>query len=177
MNQARWFFLFLDDSSTYSRCMPSVPAGLKSCLARGGTLSSAVKASLVRSSVDEGWYAIRSQRLAKIGSERAAVAVRLIGWTLQFEFAWRESAPFQRQRASDRKSPNPQSAEWINLRGDKTWPCRRPEWAKITLRGWLPPIPVNSRAARVSAAHVKKLYRNVSRPSPGRKPGVFASAV
>jgi hypothetical protein len=72
------------------------------------------------------------------------VVVPEIGRVMQFRFRGEETGPFWENRALDGKSPNPQSVEWINFGGDKTWPAPQGEWAKITGRGWPPPKAFDS---------------------------------
>jgi hypothetical protein len=69
---------------------------------------------------------------------------------MQFRFSGDERGPFWENRALDGKAPQPDSREWINFGGDKTWPAPEADWPKVTPRGWPPPpafdaMPVEAR--------------------------------
>jgi hypothetical protein len=77
-----------------------------------------------------------------------AVVVPEIGRIMQFRFAGEEDGPFWENRSLDGRAPNPQSSEWINFGGDKTWPAPQAAWAKMTGRGWPPPQAFDSMPVR-----------------------------
>lgn len=66
------------------------------------------------------------------------VVVPQIGRVMQFRFKDGES-PFWENRKLDGKLPNPQSQEWGNFGGDKTWPAPQSDWKQVTGREWPPP--------------------------------------
>jgi hypothetical protein len=68
-----------------------------------------------------------------------AVIVPSIGRVMQFRFAGEEAGPFWENRAMDGKAVDPNSNEWGNFGGDKSWPSPQSEWPRITGRGWPPP--------------------------------------
>jgi hypothetical protein len=79
-----------------------------------------------------------------------AVVVPAIGRLMQFRFAGDEDGPFWNNRELDGKKPDPNSTEWGNFGGDKSWPSPQGDWEKITGRGWPPPqafdsMPVKAR--------------------------------
>jgi len=73
-----------------------------------------------------------------------AVIVPAIGRVMQFRFAGEEDGPFWENRALDGKAPDPQSKEWGNFGGDKTWPAPQSEWERMTSRAWPPPAAFDS---------------------------------
>src|SRR5437764_10455691 len=52
-----------------------------------------------------------------------AVIVPAIGRVMQFRFAGEEDGPFWENRALDGIKPEPDSKEWGNFGGAKTWPA------------------------------------------------------
>src|SRR5438094_6426059 len=86
-----------------------------------------------------------------------AVIVPAIGRVLQFRFAGEEGGPFWENREMDGKAPNPESQEWGNFGGDKTWPAPQSDWPKMTSRAWPPPVAFDSMPvqARVDGLVVK----------------------
>src|SRR5205085_7228295 len=80
-----------------------------------------------------------------IANEAAEViVVPLIGRVMQFRLAGETEGPFWENRAMDGKSPIPQSKEWGNFGGDKTWPAPQEDWPKVTPRAWPPPVTFDS---------------------------------
>jgi hypothetical protein len=77
-----------------------------------------------------------------------AVLVPAIGRIMQFRFAGEEDGPFWENRALDGKAPDPQSAEWGNFGGDKSWPAPQSDWPKVTPRAWPPPRAFDSMPAQ-----------------------------
>src|SRR5262249_59922343 len=72
------------------------------------------------------------------------VVVPAIGRVMQFRFAGEERGPLFENRNLDGKSPDPNSTEWINFGGDKTWPAPQDDWPKMTPRKWPPPPTFDS---------------------------------
>jgi hypothetical protein len=73
-----------------------------------------------------------------------AIIVPAIGRVMQFRFAGESDGPFWENRALDGKSPDPQSSDWGNFGGDKTWPAPQADWPQITPRAWPPPVAFDS---------------------------------
>jgi hypothetical protein len=73
-----------------------------------------------------------------------AVIVPAIGRVMQFKFAGDADGPFWENRELDGKAPNPNSTEWGNFGGDKSWPSPQADWGKVTRRGWPPPKAFDS---------------------------------
>jgi hypothetical protein len=71
------------------------------------------------------------------------VVVPAIGRIMQFHFV---NGPgiFWENLALYGKPPQPDSAEWINFGGDKTWPAPQSDWPKRIGRGWPPPATFDS---------------------------------
>ena len=81
------------------------------------------------------------------------VIVPAIGRVMQFRYAGEDRGPFFENRDLDGKAPDPNSAEWINFGGDKTWPAPQDDWPKMTPRKWPPPPTFDSVPLK---AEVKK---------------------
>src|SRR5947207_10963864 len=47
-------------------------------------------------------------------------------------------------RTLDGIKPEPESKEWGNFGGDKTWPAPQSDWPKLTSRAWPPPVAFDS---------------------------------
>jgi hypothetical protein len=77
----------------------------------------------------------------------SAVIVPSIGRVMSFGFPGEES-PFWDQPALYGKSPQPDSGEWLNFGGDKSWPAPQGDWAKNGGRSWPPPATYDSKAVR-----------------------------
>ena len=73
-----------------------------------------------------------------------AVIVPAIGRVMQFRFAGEEDGPFWENRALAGIKPEPESKEWGNFGGDKTWPAPQSDWPKLTPRAWPPPVAFDS---------------------------------
>jgi len=69
-----------------------------------------------------------------------AVIVPQVGRVMQFRFAGDGDGPFWENPALAGKAPLPESKEWGNFGGDKTWPAPQSDWDKITPRAWPPPV-------------------------------------
>jgi hypothetical protein len=67
-----------------------------------------------------------------------AVIVPAIGRVMQFKFVDGENV-FWEDRSLDGKSSDPNSKQWTNFGGDKSWPSPQDEWPKIIGRSWPPP--------------------------------------
>lgn len=74
-----------------------------------------------------------------------AVIVPAIGRVMQFRFIG-QSSPFWEDPQLRGRPADPQSADWINFGGDKTWPSPQADWEKVTGRAWPPPIAFDSLA-------------------------------
>jgi hypothetical protein len=81
------------------------------------------------------------------------VIVPAIGRVMQFRYAGEDRGPFFENRDLDGKAPDPNSSEWGNFGGDKTWPAPQDDWPKMTPRKWPPPPTFDSVALK---AEVKK---------------------
>jgi hypothetical protein len=79
-----------------------------------------------------------------------AIVVPAIGRVMQFKFAGEATGPFWENRAMDGKHPIPNSKEWGNFGGDKTWPAPQEDWPKITPRAWPPPVAFDSMPVEAS---------------------------
>jgi len=73
-----------------------------------------------------------------------AIVVPAIGRVMQFRFVGDAQGPFWENRAMDGKLPIPNSKEWGNFGGDKSWPAPQEDWPKVTPRGWPPPVAFDS---------------------------------
>ncbi|HAV65626.1 MAG TPA: hypothetical protein DCY13_25030, partial [Verrucomicrobiales bacterium] len=83
------------------------------------------------------------------------VIVPAVGRVMQFRF--RNGEPtFWENEALLGKLPDPESGEWGNFGGDKTWPAPQADWPKLTPRAWPPPVAFDSMAvtAQINEAHV-----------------------
>lgn len=78
-----------------------------------------------------------------------AVVVPSIGRVMQFRFVGEEEGPFWENRALDGKEPQPESKDWINFGGDKSWPAPQADWPKVTGRGWPPPRAFDAMPVKV----------------------------
>jgi hypothetical protein len=77
-----------------------------------------------------------------------AVVVPANGRVMQFRFVGENEGPFWENRATDGKSPIPESKEWVNFGGDKSWPAPQAEWPKVTPRSWPPPVGFDASAVK-----------------------------
>jgi hypothetical protein len=69
-----------------------------------------------------------------------AVLVPAIGRVMQLRLAGEKEGPFWENPALFGKPPQPESAEWLNFGGDKTWPSPQADWRNTTPRPWPPPV-------------------------------------
>jgi len=79
-----------------------------------------------------------------------AVIVPAIGRVMQFRFAGEEDGPFWENRTLDGIKPEPESKEWGNFGGDKSWPAPQTDWPKLTPRAWPPPAAFDSMPVRAT---------------------------
>lgn len=84
--------------------------------------------------------------------EVEAVVVPSIGRVMQFRWVGREG-PFWENRPLDGQSVQPETRQWINFGGDKTWPAPQSAWPEFTGRGWPPPSTFDSMAVSVIATN------------------------
>jgi hypothetical protein len=73
-----------------------------------------------------------------------AVIVPAVGRVMQFRFAGEADGPLWENEAMFGKAPDPESKEWGNFGGDKSWPAPQEDWPKITPRAWPPPVAFDS---------------------------------
>ncbi len=88
----------------------------------------------VRAVTYDGW----PNSLAMANGQVEAVVVPAVGRVMQFRFRG-EEGPFWENGALHGRAPDPESKEWINFGGDKTWPAPQDDWEKIMRRSWPPP--------------------------------------
>lgn len=67
-----------------------------------------------------------------------AVVVPAIGRLMQFQLVGGDNV-FWEDRRLDGKSSDPNSKQWTNFGGDKSWPSPQDDWSKMIGRGWPPP--------------------------------------
>ena len=67
------------------------------------------------------------------------VIVPAIGRVMGFGFIGEEN-PFWEKSALFGQAPDPNSSEWKNFGGDKSWPAPQADWPKLTPRAWPPPV-------------------------------------
>lgn len=92
-----------------------------------------------------------------------AVIVPAVGRVMQFRFVG-EEGPFWENRALDGRPPDPQSSQWGNFGGDKTWPAPQADWPTIMPRAWPPPAAFD--AMPVTATVTKETVTLVSPVDP-----------
>jgi hypothetical protein len=76
------------------------------------------------------------------------VVVPQIGRVMQFRLKDGEN-PFWENRKLDGKLPNPQSQDWQNFGGDKTWPAPQSDWKQVTGREWPPPVGFDAMPMKI----------------------------
>jgi len=79
------------------------------------------------------------------------VIVPAIGRVMAFRFVG-EEGPLWDDPELYGKSPDPQTTEWGNFGGDKTWPAPQADWGKVTPRAWPPPTAFDSLPVEASVA-------------------------
>jgi hypothetical protein len=80
------------------------------------------------------------------------VIVPAVGRVMQFHFADDSDGPLFENRAMDSKTPDPNSKDWGNFGGDKSWPSPQADWGKITGREWPPPVAFDSMPVEAHVA-------------------------
>lgn len=75
------------------------------------------------------------------------VIVPEVGRVMQFHFV-DEDPVFWENPALYGKSPDPDSKEWQNFGGDKSWPAPQAEWPKLIGREWPPPAAFDSKPVK-----------------------------
>jgi hypothetical protein len=75
------------------------------------------------------------------------VVVPEVGRVMQFHFVG-EDPVFWENPALYGKTPDPDSKEWQNFGGDKSWPAPQPEWPKLIGREWPPPAAFDSKPVK-----------------------------
>ena len=75
------------------------------------------------------------------------IVVPEVGRVMQFHFVG-EDPVFWENPALYGKTPDPNSKEWKNFGGDKSWPAPQVEWPKLIGREWPPPAAFDSMPAR-----------------------------
>jgi hypothetical protein len=94
----------------------------------------------VQTTTYHGW---QDSLLTSNGVVEVAI-VPAIGRVMQFRFASQERGPIFENRSLDGKPPDPNTSEWVNFGGDKTWPAPQDDWPKMTPRKWPPPPTFDS---------------------------------
>lgn len=95
-----------------------------------------------------------------------AVVVPAVGRVMQFRFVGKDG-PFWEDAALSGKPPNPESTEWGNFGGDKTWPSPQSEWEKVTGRSWPPPVAFDSMPVETSVRRDAVVLRSPVDPHFG----------
>lgn len=72
------------------------------------------------------------------------VIVPAIGRVMQFKFMREDEGPLWNNQKLAGRATDPNSAEWSNFGGDKTWPAPEADWSKFTNRSWPPPPAFDS---------------------------------
>lgn len=98
-----------------------------------------------------------------------AVIVPWIGRVMQFRFVKEEDGPFWENRKLDGKSPDPDSKEWGNFGGDKSWPSPQAAWGEVTGRGWPPPRAFDSMPVTATFRANKIILSSATDPHYGIK--------
>jgi hypothetical protein len=80
-----------------------------------------------------------------------AIVVPQVGRVMQFRFAGEQDGPFWENEAFLGKAADPDSKEWQNFGGDKTWPSEQSQWPKIINREWPPPATFDSTPVKAIA--------------------------
>jgi hypothetical protein len=75
------------------------------------------------------------------------VAVPEVGRVMQFHFV-DEDPVFWENPTLQGKTPDPNSKDWQNFGGDKSWPAPQAEWPKLIGREWPPPAAFDSKPVK-----------------------------
>jgi len=110
-----------------------------------GQVASSQDAIAVTKTNYHGWR----NSIVLSNSQVEVVIVPAIGRVMQFRFK-DAAATFWENRKLDGKLPNPNSKNWLNFGGDKTWVAPQSDWEKVTGRSFPPPpafdsIPVTAK--------------------------------
>ncbi|MDX1950554.1 MAG: hypothetical protein SFY81_00125 [Verrucomicrobiota bacterium] len=89
-----------------------------------------------------GW----NQSLRLTNSLVEVIIVPEVGRVMDFRWSGSSEGPFWINPLLLGKAPNPDSTEWGNFGGDKTWPAPQSAWQQLTGRGWPPPRAFDSMA-------------------------------
>ncbi len=95
-----------------------------------------------------------------------AVVVSIIGRVMAFRFVGEET-PFWQDPGLYGKPPDPDSKEWLNFGGDKTWPAPQSDWAKVAKRAWPPPTAFDSLPVMVKVEGRGVVLRSIVDPHYG----------
>ncbi len=99
--------------------------------------------ALGKNSVERVTYHGWKDALVLSNGQVEVVIVPAIGRVMQFRFIG-EQGPFFENRRLDGRAPQPESRQWLNFGGDKTWPAPQSAWPEITGRAWPPPKAFDS---------------------------------
>jgi hypothetical protein len=97
-----------------------------------------------RITVTKGPYHGWKESLVLSNGKVEAIIVPAIGRVMQFLLADDDTGPFWENHLMDGKAPDPNSKDWGNFGGDKTWPSPQADWPKMTPRSWPPPPAFDS---------------------------------
>jgi hypothetical protein len=73
-----------------------------------------------------------------------AVVAPEVGRIMHFGLTGDEAGVFWANRLLEGKSPDPNSSDWLNFGGEKTWPAPQSEWQTMVGRPWPPPATFDS---------------------------------
>jgi hypothetical protein len=73
-----------------------------------------------------------------------AVVAPEVGRIMHFGLPKDEVGVFWANRLLDGNSPDPNSSDWLNFGGEKTWPAPQSDWQTIVGRPWPPPAGFDS---------------------------------
>lgn len=135
-------------------------AGSNSSGAKPGVVSRPVGSARGNVSIREEPYRGWQNSITIDNGLAEVVIVPEIGRVMQFRFIGRKG-PFWENESMLGKEPNPNSDEWGNFGGDKTWPAPQSEWPEIAPRSWPPPIAFDSLPV---TAQIRKDYVTLISP-------------
>jgi Domain of unknown function (DUF4380) len=124
---------------------------LLSAVVSWGQIASSQDAVTVTKTNYRGWQ----NSIVLSNPQVEIVIVPAIGRVMQFQFK-DAAATFWENRKLDGKLPNPNSQNWLNFGGDKTWIAPQSDWEKITGRSFPPPPAFDSMpvTAKVDGSNV-----------------------
>jgi hypothetical protein len=73
-----------------------------------------------------------------------AVVAPAVGRIMYFGFPGEDDGVFWENPLLEGKSPDPDSSDWLNFGGEKTWPAPQSDWPAIAGRPWPPPAAFDS---------------------------------